>query len=128
MTETSKPLILIVPGSFHGPVHYEKVAELLRERGYEVITPALVTTGAGDLDPTLDHIDDQHVIHKALLPLLDQGKKAVVVSHSYGSLPAATAVEGQTTAERSARGLKGGIEAIVTITSFVFPTRGKSIE
>lgn len=121
-----KPIIVIVPGSYHRPVHYRKVADPLRAHGYEVLSFDLAACGE-DVDPELSFFDDAAVIRGHLLPLLDQGKKAVVMSHSYGSLPVTALVDGLTVAERSEKGLEGGIAAVISIAGFVFPARGKSI-
>lgn len=127
MSETPKPVIIIVPGMFQRAAHYAKVTQRLQQCGYEVLVSELATLADEDnLDPKLDHVDDARAIQKVFEPVLDQGKKAVVVAHSYGSLPAAVAFENQTTAERSARGLKGGLEAFVTVSGYAFPARGKS--
>ncbi|KAH8805441.1 Alpha/beta hydrolase fold-1 [Xylogone sp. PMI_703] len=124
---SQKPVIVIVPGAFHKPIHYRKVVEPLRSQGYEVITPSLVVCGDDSVSPDATHLDDAANIHKHLLPALDEGKRAIIVSHSYGSLPATASVEGQTVAERAARNLKGGIVGVISIAGFAFPVRGKSI-
>ncbi|CEJ55038.1 hypothetical protein PMG11_01316 [Penicillium brasilianum] len=124
--EPQKPVVVIVPGSYHRPFHYRKVADPLRAQGYEVLSFDLAVCGES-VDPELSFFDDAAVVREHLLPLLDQGKKAVVVSHSYGSLPVSALVEGLTVAERTEKGLEGGIAAVVNIAGFVFPIRGKSI-
>jgi alpha-beta hydrolase superfamily lysophospholipase len=123
---SQKPVIVIVPGSYHRPVHYRKIADPLRAQGYEVLSFDLAVCGDA-VDPELSFFDDAAVIKEHLLPLLEKGKKAVIVSHSYGSLPVSALVDGQTIAERSEEGLKGGIAAVINIAGFVFPVRGKSI-
>ena len=66
-------------------------------------------------------------IHTALLPLLDAGREAVLVCHSHGGVAGSAAVEDQTLADRAARGLLGGVKAVVYISSFAFPEKGMSI-
>lgn len=133
----SKPIIVFVPGAFHRPSSWNAVAEPLREDGYTVLTPAL--TVCGDLDSATPEsaqwkdmaakgvLEDAQAIRDVLLPKLDAGNKAILVSHSYGSVPASLVVEGQTVAERAARGLPGGISAFVVIAGFAYPVRGKGI-
>jgi alpha-beta hydrolase superfamily lysophospholipase len=123
---SQKPVIVIVPGSYHRPVHYRKIADPLRAQGYEVLSFDLAVCGDA-VDPELSFFDDAAVIKEHLFPLLEKGKKAVIVSHSYGSLPVSALVDGQTIAERTEKGLKGGIAAVINIAGFVFPARGKSI-
>ncbi|KAF3385268.1 hypothetical protein F1880_001789 [Penicillium rolfsii] len=125
--ESAKPVIVIVPGSYHRPIHYRKIIDPLRAQGYEVLSFDLAVCGGEELDPELSFFDDAALIKEHLLPLLDEGKEAVIVSHSYGSLPVSALVDGQTVAERAEKGLKGGIAAVINIAGFVFPVRGKSI-
>ncbi|KAK2590692.1 hypothetical protein QQS21_011616, partial [Conoideocrella luteorostrata] len=123
-----KPLIACVPGSFHRPSAWDAVAEPLRNQGFKVILPPLATSATTEAAQDIagkTSLDDVSLIHEHLLPLLEQGEEAVVVSHSYGSLPATLAVEGHTVQERRARGLKGGISALVVIAGFAFPVHGK---
>jgi len=134
---SSKPVIVLVPGAFHRPSVWRAVAEPLREKGFIVVTPPLSV--CGDLSTkTVESqewkdlaakgpVDDAKLIHDELLPFLDDGNEAVVVSHSYGSVPACVAIEGQTVPDRAAKGLRGGIKAVINIAGFAFPVRGKSL-
>ncbi|KAL4897236.1 Alpha/beta hydrolase fold-1 [Aspergillus ambiguus] len=124
--ELQKPVIVIIPGAYHRPIHYRKVADPLRAQGYKVLSFDLAVCGE-EVNPELSFFDDAAIIREHLLPLLDQGKKAVIVSHSYGSLPVTALVDGLTIAERTEKGLEGGIAAVISIAGFVFPARGKSI-
>lgn len=121
-----KPIICIIPGAYHKPFHYRKISEPLQSQGYEVISIDFLVCQE-DADPETTFFDDAAEILKKLTPRFDQGRKAVVVSHSYGALPASATVEGQTVGERAARGLPGGISAVINIAGFVFPVAGKGI-
>jgi len=123
---SQKPIIVIVPGAFHRALHYTKITEPLRAQGYGVIPVDLVVAGE-NVNPDATHLDDAAEIRRQLVPLLDEDKRAIVVSHSYGSMPATASVEGQTVAERSQKGLNGGIVAVINIAGFAFPARGKSV-
>ena len=112
--ESDKPVIVIVPGGFHKPIHYRKISGPLRDQGFDVVDIELVACGDNP-DPELTAFDDAAVISKKLDHLLDEGRKAVIVSHSYGSLPVSAVIEGRTVVERSERGLKGGVSAVVSI-------------
>ncbi|VUC31162.1 unnamed protein product [Clonostachys rosea] len=123
-----KPVIAIVPGALHRPNAYSDFVQVLERQGFEVITPPLaVASDSENLDKDLTYVDDVKNIHAQLLPLLDQGRKAIVLSHSYGGLPAVASIEGQTFEERAARGLSGGIIAYVAACAVVYPARGKSL-
>lgn len=126
----SKPIIVCVPGSFHSPSSWDAVANLLRKQGYQVLTPPLATCTTTEAAKDIvgkTTLDDAAIVHEHLVPFLDQGAEAVVVSHSYGSVSATIAVEGQTVEERKAKGLKGGIKSLVVIAGFAFPVHGKSV-
>ncbi|KAK3319447.1 Alpha/beta hydrolase fold-1 [Apodospora peruviana] len=123
----SKPVIVIIPGGFHRPSHYELISTPLQDQGYTVLSAPLAVCGDEDVNPAATAIDDARKIHEQLLPLLDDGQEAIVVAHSYGSLPATECIQGQTKAERASRGLKGGIVAAVWIAAFAFPAKGKNI-
>ncbi|KAK7753804.1 hypothetical protein SLS62_004169 [Diatrype stigma] len=119
MTTTStKPIIVIVHGAFHPPIYYRKLIEPLRAQGYTVLAPPMPTTGLDDSVNGTTYVDDVRRIHESLLPLFDkEGREAVVVGHSQGGIAAAAVTEGQTVAERKARGLQGGIRAMVYIAA-----------
>ncbi|KAK0644462.1 Alpha/Beta hydrolase protein [Cercophora newfieldiana] len=123
----SKPLIVVIPGGFHRPDHYSSIITPLRSLGYPVLSVPLVVCGDADISPGATPADDVKALHEQLLPLLDAGHEAVVVGHSYGSMVAAASIQNQTKAERSSRGLAGGIVGAVWIAGFAFPARGKNI-
>ncbi|KAG2414366.1 hypothetical protein HFD88_003557 [Aspergillus terreus] len=123
---SEKPIIVIIPGAFHKPIHYRKISKPLQSDGYEVLEFSHIVCG-DKVDPEKTFFDDAAEIRKKPIPLFDQGRHAVIMSHSYGSLPATASVEGQTVIEHAERGLVGGIVAVISIAGFVFPTRGKGI-
>lgn len=121
-----KPIIVIVPGAFLKPHNYRLIIEPLRAQGYEVQAVPLAVAG-DTVDANLDQYDDARVLLAELVPKLDDGKEAVLISHSYGSRVVAASIEGQTVTERKAKGLKGGVKAVINIAGFAFPVRGKNI-
>lgn len=125
----SSPVIVIVHGAFHPPVFYQPLVSALRAppHDYTVLAPPLPTTGSDDSVAGKTYVDDVQHIHAALLPLLDAGREAVLVCHSHGGVAGSAAVEDQTVADRAARGLPGGVKAVVYISSFAFPEKGMSI-
>lgn len=122
-----QPVITIIHGAFHPPVYYRKLIQPLRESGYIVIAPALPSTGLDDSITDKTYVDDVKRIHESLIPLLDQGKEAVVVCHSQGGIAGSALLEGQTVEERKTRGLNGGIKAIIYISAFALPEKGMSL-
>lgn len=120
-----KPTIILVHGAFHRSVGYDKVKERLEVLSYPVITINLRTTEPSS--PSLNYKDDVEEIHQVLLPLMDEGREAVVVGHSYGGVPAYVCTEGQSIAERSVVGKKGGIRSVVFLCGFAIPEIGSYV-
>ncbi|KAL3443001.1 Alpha/beta hydrolase fold-1 [Aspergillus insuetus] len=130
MSTKTKPLLVILPGAFHTPESYRKVVDPLRASGYEVIgVDYLVTAKSSEPDPNpnLSFTDDAAALREKLTPLFDEGREAVLISHSYGSRPTTHTAVGQTTVERKRRGESGGVAAVINIAGFAFPARGKNI-
>jgi hypothetical protein len=123
-----KPLIVIVPGAFHAVDAYPAFTSLLKQSGYEVLQVPLTTAGdAGKVSVEASHLDDARAIEAQLVPLLDQGREAIVITHSYGSLPGTEAIAGQTVSERKERGLNGGVTTFIVVSGFAFPAVGKNL-
>lgn len=121
---SEKPVILVVHGAFHRPIHYNRVLESLREKGFTAVAPTLPTTG---IVPDFDYEDDVKVINQALGPLLDAGKQVIIVAHCFGALPASHCVEGESVAERKECGMSGGIKAYINVCGLSYAERGLNI-
>jgi len=125
--DKKKPLVLLVHGAWHQPLHYRSLIEALKQKGFTVLAPPLASTGYDDSVDGKTYHDDTKRIHDALLPLLDEGRTAIAIGHSYGSLPLTTAVKGHTVAERTSRGLSGGIISTIYIAATPFFQTGISM-
>lgn len=125
----TKPLILLIPGAFHLPHHYHPITTPLSTLGHPILSIPLTCCGPtrSSVPLTSTPTTDAAAIHAHLLPLLDAGQTALVVAHSYGSRVATVCIQGQTVAERAARGLPGGVVGAVWIAGFAFPARGKNL-
>ncbi|KAL7627514.1 hypothetical protein AAE478_001707 [Parahypoxylon ruwenzoriense] len=122
-----KPVIVLVHGAFLAPVHYRKLIEPLRARGYAVVAPPLPATGLDDCVAGKTYVDDAKRLLECLAPFLDEGREAVVVGHSQGGIAASALTEGQTVEDRRAKGLRGGVKAVIYLTAFAVPERGASL-
>jgi pimeloyl-ACP methyl ester carboxylesterase len=123
----TKPVIVIIPGGFHRPSHYDNLTNPLREKGYDVLTPPLVVAGDENVDAEATPLSDVACIFEELEPYLDHGREAVLVSHSYGSVVAAESLKEHTIQDRKEHGLQGGIKGWVCIAGFAFPALGKNL-
>ncbi|KAK8036617.1 hypothetical protein PG991_001754 [Apiospora marii] len=116
---TPKPVIVLVHGACHPPHFYRELICHLREDGYIVLAPPLPTTGLDDSVAYKTYTHDVQRIHEDLLPYLDDGRKAVLVCHSFGGIAGSAATENQTIEERKLSSRPGGIMAVVFIAAVV---------
>lgn len=127
MSNTEKPVVVLVHGAWHQPLHYRRLIDALRAEGQTVLAPPLASAGYDDSIEGKSHTDDVRRIYETMLPYLDKGRTAVVVAHSYGGIPAAVATQGHTVAERKTRGLPGGIISMVHIATLPAVQAGISL-
>jgi pimeloyl-ACP methyl ester carboxylesterase len=123
----SKPVIVLVPGSFAKAYFYSGVADKLSEYGYETDTVELPSCGRRDPAPAATMADDAAAIQSVTRKYIDQGKTVLVCTHSYGGIPGTESIKGLATTTRKSNGLKGGVSRIVYVTSVVVPV-GQSIK
>src|ERR1700761_4019504 len=89
---TDKPAIVIVPGAWHVPEHYEPIAKLFREADYETLAVRHPSVSVSR-DPGNMLQKDARVGSDVLRKLVnDEGKDVVVIMHSYGGLSGSDAV------------------------------------
>ncbi|CAG9980944.1 unnamed protein product [Clonostachys byssicola] len=118
MPPVESSLICIVHGGWHQPLHYRHLIEALTAKGHTVVCPQLATSGYDDAVQKKNYHDDVARVHESLLPYLDQGRKAVVIGHSFGGITATAATSGHTVEERTAKGLLGGISSLIYISAY----------
>lgn len=112
-----QPTYLMVPGAWHTAAAFDLIREQLTLRGFESVAVPLLTVGP--TDPTHQGVpEDAAAIQAELKKLVDAGKEVMVLSHSYGGVPAAAAVEGFNAKDRAASGQKGGVIMALHMTSF----------
>lgn len=126
MPDTEKPIIIVVHGAWHRPIHYINIYNYFQAKGYTVRIPALATAGHSDEVAQRDTSDDVQLLRSVMKEYLDQGKSIVVVCHSFGGFPSTAAAIGETISDRQARGEKGGVAAMVYLVSFA-PLQGVSL-
>ncbi|KAI1088812.1 alpha/beta-hydrolase [Rostrohypoxylon terebratum] len=126
MTTQEKPVIVLLHGAWHIPLHYRALIDRLRVSGYTVFAPYQVTTGYDDSINDKTYVDSTNQIRDYLRPLLGQGRKIVIVAHSAGGIVATGAAIGSTLEDRSSQGLQGGIVGIVYISALIEPQHGRT--
>ncbi|KAI0474810.1 Alpha/beta hydrolase fold-1 [Xylaria cf. heliscus] len=123
---SSKPVIILITGAWHLPDVWDKLKSRLEAAGYEVYAPRMLTV-VGPEPVSYSWRADVAVVHDIVIPLFKQGRQAVIVGHSYGGIVATASIEGQSIADRQARGLQGGFSAAVYICGFPVMKRGECI-
>lgn len=115
----AKPTIVLVPGAWHSPSHYELLLALLREAGFVTKSQRLPSVGSEEPSKQSAAADAAFVRQELLQPELDQGNEVILMMHSYGGCPGAAAAKGLSKNERAAEGKKGGIIGLVFMCAFV---------
>lgn len=90
----SKPVIVIVPGSWQKPVAYTVFVQKLQAAGYEATHVAMPTVGGTEL-PLAGLAEDVAAVRTVLQKIAGEGKKALVIGHSSGGLVGSNAIAGQ---------------------------------
>ncbi|KAI8675769.1 AB hydrolase-1 domain-containing protein [Fusarium keratoplasticum] len=120
-----KPTIVFAPGAWHTADCFDVVREALHARDWT--TEAVEYPSVGAEPPTKGLADDANAVRASIERLADEGKKVVLVVHSYGGLVGANAVEGLGYKQRLREGKTGGVILFVYLAAFVTPL-GKSIK
>lgn len=123
MTSTEKPTVVFIPGAWHLPEAFDTVRQILTTRGFPSAAVSLPSTGAES--PTLSLSDDILSARLVVEQLVNDGKKVMVVAHSYGGLVASGAVKHLGYAQRRDAGSKGGVIMLVYMAAFA-ATKGSS--
>ncbi|KAG8164260.1 hypothetical protein KVR01_006178 [Diaporthe batatas] len=121
---SEKPVFLLAHGAWHPSWLYEPLKEALARLGYALAVPALPTMGTNAKGVTWEA--DVEALLQTAEPLFAEGKKVILIGHSYGGIPACIATRGQSVAERHARGLVGGFVQILFLCAFTMPYNGIS--
>lgn len=125
-----KPVILLLHGAFHRPIHYGRLIGALRNEGYTVEYPKLATSGRNDSEQPLEgqtHHDDVKVIHEAMEPHLEKGRNIIIVCHSFGGVSGTASVEGYSVAERENEDLPGGVVGVVYVAALALRSKHKGM-
>ncbi len=114
-----KPVVVLAHGTWHQPIHFLPFIQRLRQAGFTVVAPHNPTSGWQDSVAEKSTKDDVEALQDAIRPYIEAGRELVLVGHSYGSIPATDCVPGNSVQERKARGLQGGIKAMLHIAAIL---------
>jgi len=127
----SKPTIVIVPGAWHVPAHFNPTIKQLKAAYYECIGVDLPGNTASPRleDDSLIGIEaDLSTVRQIVLGQVEANKEVVVVTHSYGCIPGLAALTDLSTTTRRTRSLQGGVSAVLMIAGFFCPPGGTMLD
>lgn len=130
-------------GSYHTPAPFEPLIRAFKAQGINTYCPQLPTSdpakcNVGDIsNPDYDQEppvggypqgeEDAQVVLAVLQPLIDEGKKVLIIAHSAGGWVATEVARRELQAKhRAANGLLGGVVGILYMGAFVIPV-GESV-
>ncbi|KAK7702638.1 hypothetical protein SLS64_009601 [Diaporthe eres] len=120
---SKKPFTLIVPGGMTPAAVYDPVVDEVTRRGHDIRAVQLPSvrlrseTGPVREPPTM--YEDAAVIAREAEALADMGRDVIIISHSYGGVPATESVRGLAKAVRAKEGKPGGVVRLAYMTSLV---------
>ncbi|KAK2612528.1 hypothetical protein QQS21_001466 [Conoideocrella luteorostrata] len=119
--QDERPTIALITGAWQHPDVYEPLRRALAKKGYESVcqSPPSTCLPHGDTDLNADIA----FVHNTILkPLVDSGKEVITVMHSFGGVYGGGAVKGLSKTEVSSAGRRGGIIALVYVSTACIPT------
>ncbi|KAJ9493903.1 hypothetical protein LTR67_006255 [Exophiala xenobiotica] len=125
---TSKPTILLIPGSFSHASMYYPLQDAIQAQGYECFVNNAPSASRNPPEEPATLEDDAVFFRGLIEKLADQGKDVVVVGHSYGGIIATEAAKGAAKSDRQASGKQGGIVKIVYLSAIVLPEGGSNLK
>ncbi|KAK4500866.1 hypothetical protein PRZ48_009058 [Zasmidium cellare] len=124
----AKPTIVVVPGTWHVPAHFDPVTKELESAGYTVVGVSL----PGNSDepypnnpPNMQ--DDISAVRTTLLTQLETSN-VLLITHSWGSIVGAAALTALSTTARTAANHTTSVVALILISGFIVPPGLTSLE
>ena len=124
ISSLQKPAIVLVPGTFHTPTHFQPLSERFQRLSYPTHTVALPSIGEEAATATLQ--DDINAIRSPLERFVDDGKEVVLVLHSYSGIPGCQTVKGLEKTKRAEEGNEGGVIQVLFMAAFL-PQEGQNV-
>lgn len=120
--------LVIVPGSFAPTKVYDVFVESLERHGVKAVVVATPSVGRKEDRPPANMSDDAEEIANVVSKLLDEGKRVVLMTHSYGGIPGTESIRKISKKARKEMGKEGGVEKILYLASMVLQPGTSNIE
>ncbi|OJJ30192.1 hypothetical protein ASPWEDRAFT_93184, partial [Aspergillus wentii DTO 134E9] len=117
--------VIFAPGAWNAGSAYDDFRQRLKQKGVTAV--AIDHSSNGAEPPTKGLADDVENLRRVLTTHIDQGKKIVLVGHSYGGMVIAGAAQGLGLTDREMAGKRGGVKTLVFMAAFVSP-KGKNLK
>lgn len=117
------PTIVIVPGFWLGPRPYEPLVDAMKKAApslTDIVYAPLVSTGTRSPGAP-NMLDDAMGIRAVIKPLVESGKRLVIVGHSSGAFLSAMATEDLEVGQKLAAPSGGGVERFVFVAGGLLP-------
>lgn len=112
------PTLVLVHGAWHNPKHFEPLIKILASHGYKCIAVDCPSSNDTQTISTAD--DDCTAVRAAVLKELDTAD-VLVVPHSQGGVAATNALQGLSSATRSASGHVTSVVGIAYLCAALLP-------
>jgi pimeloyl-ACP methyl ester carboxylesterase len=124
----TQTVLVFVPGSFGSVKMYNEFADSLTRHGIRFHIVDTPSVGRREGLPPQTMSDDAAAIVKVANKELALGNEVVLMTHSYGGIPGTQSLQELSRVSREAKGLKGGIDKIIYLTSVVPPVGVANLE
>jgi thioesterase domain-containing protein len=112
-----KPVIVIVPGAWHRPKHYQKLIDALGTVGYTAVGITMPSVDSSPPHASWDQ--DAAEVRRVIMEYLDAGKDVIAVGHSFGGVAMSEAVKSLGKGDR--QGLQGAVIRLVYMCAMALP-------
>ena len=123
------PTIIIIPGAWHTPTHYNKLITALVAQIHNVTAFAISLPSLNSCPPLKSWKEDADAVRAAIIGELDAGRDVIALAHSYGGVVMGEAVKGLGKGNRVEDGLgsrrRSGVVGLVYMCAMALP-RGQT--
>ena len=116
---SNSPAVVIVPGAWHCPKHYQHLINQLAKVNYTAVGVTLPSVNSSP--PLASWDQDAQAVRQVIVENLDAGKDVIAVAHSFGGIAMSEAVKGLGKEARENRGSKGGVLRLVYMCAMALP-------
>ncbi|KAJ5610995.1 alpha/beta-hydrolase [Penicillium lagena] len=115
----TNPAIVIIPGAWHRPKHYQHLINSLAKVNYEAVGVTMPSVDSSPPHASWDQ--DAQAVRRVILEYLDAGRDVIAVAHSFGGIAMSEAVKGLGKQDREKQGLKGAVVRLIYMTAMALP-------